>query len=166
MDRLSTLHSNPGARKKRKTVGRGNASGHGSYSTRGGKGQTARTGSGYKPGFEGGQTPMYRRMPKLKGFNNPNHVSFQVVNVGVLNVFDNGEEINIVRLFEKKLISDKNKPLKVLGDGELTKKLHIKADRFSKSAKMKIEKALGTVTELMGGVPPKLNTDRSRPISS
>lgn len=149
MDRLSTLHSNYGAHKKRKTVGRGNASGHGSSSTRGGKGQTARTGSGYKPGFEGGQTPFYRRMPKLKGFNNPNHVSFQVVNVGALNVFDSDEEVNVVRLFEKKLISNKNKPVKILGDGELTKKLHIKTDRVSKNAKIKIEKASGTATELM-----------------
>ncbi len=159
MDNLSNLHSNPGARKKRKTVGRGNASGHGSYSTRGGKGQTARTGSGYKPGFEGGQTPFYRRMPKLKGFNNPNHVSFQVVNVGDLNSFDNNEEVNIVRLFEKKLISNKNKPVKILGDGELTKKLHIKADRVSKSAKIKIEKAAGTITELMTKTEPVVKTE-------
>ena len=149
MSNLLKLHSNPGARKKRKTVGRGNASGHGSSSTRGGKGQTARTGSGYKPGFEGGQTPFYRRMPKLKGFNNPNHISFQAVNVEALNIFENGDEVDIVKLFEKKLISSKNKPLKILGDGELTKKLHVKADRFSKSAKQKIEKIEGKITELM-----------------
>lgn len=149
MNHLVQLHSNPGARKKRKTVGRGNGSGHGSYSTRGGKGQTARTGSGYKPGFEGGQTPLYRRMPKLKGFNNPNHISFQTVNVNALNVFENGDEVDIVKLFEKKMISSKNKPVKILGDGELTKKLYVKADRFSKSAKLKIEKSEGKIMELM-----------------
>ena len=149
MDKLLKLQSNPGARKRRKVVGRGNGSGHGTYSTRGGKGQTARTGSGYKPGFEGGQTPIYRRMPKLKGFNNPNHVSYQVVNVSSLNVFADNEEVNVVKLFEKKLISQKEKPVKILGDGELTKKLTVKVDRISASAKTKIEKAKGNAQELM-----------------
>lgn len=150
MDKLQNLKSNPGARKKRKTVGRGNGSGHGSYSTRGGKGQTARSGSGYKPGFEGGQTPLYRKMPKLKGFNNINHVDYQVVNVESLNLFfDDNEEINVVKLYEKKLISHKDRPVKILGDGELTKKFTVKVDRVSASAKEKIEKAKGTVHELM-----------------
>ena len=149
MSKLLQLHNNPGARKKAKTVGRGNGSGHGSSSTRGGKGQTARTGSGYKPGFEGGQTPLYRKMPKLKGFNNPNHLKYQVVNVGDLNIFEDGEEINTVKLFEKKLINKKGKLVKILGNGELTKKLTVKADRISESAKEKIEKAKGTATELM-----------------
>ena len=149
MSKLLNLHNNPGARKRAKTVGRGNGSGHGSSSTRGGKGQTARTGSGYKPGFEGGQTPLYRKMPKLKGFNNPNHISYQVVNVDDLNIFEDGEEINTVKLFEKKLINKKENPVKILGNGELTKKLTVKVDRISESAKVKIEKAKGTATELM-----------------
>ncbi len=149
MDKLLNLKSKPGARKKRKTVGRGNGSGHGTYSTRGGKGQTARTGSGYKPGFEGGQTPLYRKMPKLKGFNNINHINYQPVNVESLNIFDDNEEINVVKLYEKKLVSRKDKPVKVLGNGELTKKLTVKVDRVSASAKEKIEKAKGTVQELM-----------------
>lgn len=149
MKNLLELKSNRGARKKKKTVGRGNASGHGSSSTRGGKGQTARSGSGYKPGFEGGQTPLYRKMPKLKGFNNINHITYQVVNVGDLNVFEDGEEVNVIRLFEKKLISKKNKPVKILGEGELKKKLSIKVDRVSSSAKEKIEKIKGNFTELM-----------------
>ncbi len=149
MDRLLNLKSKHGARKKTKVVGRGNGSGHGSYSTRGGKGQTARSGSGYKPGFEGGQTPLYRRMPKLKGFNNPNHVSFQVINLDTLNIFEDGTEVDAAKMFEKSLIRSKNKPVKVLGNGELTKKLHIKADNFSKSAVEKLEKSKSTFTQLM-----------------
>ena len=149
MDRLLKLTSNPGARKKRKVVGRGVGSGHGTYSTRGMNGQRQRTGSSKSPGFEGGQTPLFRRLPKFKGFTNPNRVTFQVVNVGNLNVFGDNENVDVVSLFEKKLISSKSKPVKLLGDGELTKKLNIKVDRISESAKLKIEKAKGTVTELM-----------------
>lgn len=149
MERLLKLTSNPGARKRRKVVGRGVGSGHGTYSTRGMNGQRQRTGSSRSPGFEGGQTPLFRRLPKFKGFNNVNRVSFQVVNVGKLNVFDENEEVNVIKLYEKKLISSKSKPVKILGDGELTKKLNIKVDRISGSAKLKIEKAKGTATELL-----------------
>lgn len=149
MSLLQQLKSNKGARKRRKVVGRGNASGHGTYSTRGMNGQRQRTGSSRSPGFEGGQTPLFRKLPKLKGFNNPNHVTFQVVNVESLNVFEDGSEIDIVKLFEKHLIAHKDRPVKILGDGELTKKLNIKVDRISTSAKSKIEKAKGTATELM-----------------
>ncbi len=153
MDRLLNLKSNVGARHKNKTVGRGNGSGHGSYSTRGGKGQTARSGSGYKPGFEGGQTPLYRRMPKLKGFNNPNHVKFQVVNLDDLNRFADAEEVTAAKLFDAKLIRYKDRPVKVLGEGELTKKVHIKVEKVSKSAQEKIEKAKAKFTELMIAEP-------------
>lgn len=149
MDRLLKLESNPGSRKRRKVVGRGVGSGHGTYSTRGMNGQRQRTGSSRSPGFEGGQTPLYRRLPKFKGFNNPNRVSFQVVNVGYLNVFGDNEDVDVVKLYEKKLIKSKSQPVKVLGDGELTKKLNVKVDRISGSAKLKIEKAKGTATELM-----------------
>lgn len=148
MKSLLKLKRNTGAVRKRKTVGRGNGSGHGTYATRGGKGQTARTGSGYKPGFEGGQTPLYRKMPKLKGFNNINHVTYQVVNVGDLNLFEDGEEIDVIKLYEKGLVSKKDLPVKILGDGELTKKVVLKVDRASKSAKEKIESIKGSITEL------------------
>lgn len=147
MSSLLTLTSNKGARKKAKTVGRGNGSGHGTYSSRGGKGQTARTGSRKRPGFEGGQTPLYRKMPKYKGFNNPNHVEYQVVNVKSLNVFDDNTEVTSASLFEKKLISSQSRPVKILGDGEVTKKLIIKVDKVSASAKEKVEKAKGQVVE-------------------
>lgn len=149
MDRLLNLTSNPGARKRRKVVGRGVGSGHGTYSTRGMNGQRQRTGSGKKPGFEGGQTPLFRRLPKFRGFTNINRVEFQVVNVGKLNQFEENSDIDVIKLFEKKLISSKSKPVKILGDGDLTKKLNIKVDRISESAKLKIEKANGTATELM-----------------
>jgi large subunit ribosomal protein L15 len=149
MDRLLSLQSNPGARKKRKTVGRGVGSGHGTYSTRGMNGQRQRTGSKKRPGFEGGQTPLYRRLPKFKGFTNINRVSFQVVNVENLNSFNDNDEVDVIKLYEKKLISSKSKPVKVLGNGELTKKLTVKVDRISESAKLKIEKAKGTAIELM-----------------
>lgn len=134
-----SLKPNPGSRKKKRLLGRGDGSGHGSFSTHGGKGQTARSGGGRKPGFEGGQTPLLRRLPKLKGFRNPNRLPYQVVNVGSLNVFDDGSTVDLVALYEKNLISRKNKPLKILGDGTLEKKLTVKADAASPEAKRKIE---------------------------
>lgn len=149
MDSLLNLRRNKGATQTKKRLGRGNGSGLGTYSGRGGKGQTARTGGNIKPGFAGGQTPLYRQMPKYRGFNNPNHVTFQVINVSDLNVFEEGTEINAQTLLEKRLISSLNKPIKLLGNGELNKKLTIIVDRLSNSAKEKIENAKGSVTELM-----------------
>jgi large subunit ribosomal protein L15 len=149
MSSLLKLKSNPGARKRAKEVGRGNGSGHGTYSTRGMNGQSQRTGSQRRPGFEGGQTPLYRKMPKLKGFNNPNNVTYQVINVDKLNVFAENEEVDVVKLYEKHLISHKDQPVKLLGDGELTKKLVVKVDKFSALAKEKIEKAGGKTIGLI-----------------
>src|SRR5690606_28276115 len=149
MSKLLDLRSNKGARKRSKRVGRGNASGFGTYAGRGLNGQNSRTGGGVRPGFEGGQTPLYRKMPKLKGFKNVNRINFQVVNVEKLNSFNEGDEINIAKLYEAKMISNKAQPVKILGDGELSKKLTVKVDRVSKSAQAKIEKAKGTVVELM-----------------
>jgi large subunit ribosomal protein L15 len=146
MSSLQTLKRNPGATKRPKVVGRGNGSGHGTYSTRGMNGQRQRTGSQKRPGFEGGQTPLHRRMPKLKGFSNPNRVSYQIVNVSELEGFDDNTEINVVRLYEKGIISSKNRPVKLLGDGDIKKKLTIKLDKCSASAKEKIEKAGGAIT--------------------
>ncbi len=145
---LQNLKSHKGARKRAKIVGRGNGSGHGTYSTRGGKGQTARTGSKSSPGFEGGQTPLYRKMPKLKGFSNINRVSYQVINIESLNVFNDNEEVDVVKLYEKNLIRHKNKPVKLLGEGDLKKKLTVKIEKASASAKEKISKANGKVIEL------------------
>lgn len=146
---LQTLKANPGRNKAKRRVGRGNGSGAGTYSGRGMKGQSARSGGKRKSGFEGGQMSYIKRMPKLKGFKNPNRVEFQVVNVGDLNDFNNNDEVNIVSLYEKNLICKKDRPVKILGKGELTKKLNIKADRVSSSAQEKITKAGGKFEELL-----------------
>lgn len=135
-------------RKRRKTLGRGNSSGHGTYSGKGIKGQKARSGGTLHPGFEGGQTPMLRKMPKLKGFKNPNHITYQAVNVGRLNIFEENEKITKENLFAKNLISKKNKPVKLLGDGELTKTLEITVDKASKEAIKKIESRKGKIVIL------------------
>ena len=147
-----TLSPKPGSRKKAISIGRGDGSGHGSYSGRGMKGQSSRSGGTVKPGFEGGQTPLIRRLPKLKGFKNPNRLPFQVINVVKLNVFENGATVDLVSLFDKGFISKKNLPVKLLGDGEVTKKLTVKVDAVSNSAKGKIEAAGGSVL-----IPAKKN---------
>ncbi len=153
MTKLHNLKSNKGARYKAKRIGRGNSSGAGAYSGRGMNGQNSRTGGGVKPGFEGGQTPLIRKMPKLKGFKNVNRVEYQVVNVGNLSIFDENEEIDIVKLYEKKLISSKVRPVKLLGDGEVVKKLIVKVDLTSASAREKIEKAKGKVMVMREPAP-------------
>jgi large subunit ribosomal protein L15 len=149
MSKLLTIKANPKARKSRKRVGRGNGSGLGTYSSRGMNGQNQRTGGGVRPGFEGGQTPLYRKMPKLKGFRNVNRINYQVVNVDKLNDFNEKDEIDVTKLYENNLISNKAKPVKILGNGELTKALTVKVDKVSASAREKIEKAKGKVIELM-----------------
>ncbi|MBU0667589.1 50S ribosomal protein L15 [Patescibacteria group bacterium] len=149
MTKLLNLKSNAGARSRKKRVGRGNGSGSGTYCGRGVNGQNCRTGGGTRPGFEGGQTPLYRKMPKLKGFKNVNRINFQVVNVQKLNNFEENDEIDILKLYEKKYITNKSQPVKILGDGELTKKLTVKVDKVSATAKAKIEKAKGSVVELI-----------------
>ncbi|MBD3330383.1 50S ribosomal protein L15 [Candidatus Peregrinibacteria bacterium] len=131
---------------KKKRIGRGNGSKMGTYSCKGMKGQTARTGGKRRPGFEGGQTPFLRKMPKLKGFKNPNYVDYQVVNVGDLEIFDDKAEVTIKELLEKNLVSKKDKPVKLLGGkGELKKSITISVDRASASAIKQVEKAKGKV---------------------
>jgi large subunit ribosomal protein L15 len=143
---IHDLYPAPGSRKKRKRVGRGNASGHGTTAGRGDKGQNSRSGGGKGPGFEGGQNPMHMRMPKLGGFKNPNRVEYAVVNVGRLQeLFGKGETVDVDSLFEKGVIKAKTVPVKVLGDGEITVPLTVKVDKVSASAKAKIEAAGGTV---------------------
>jgi len=142
---LLDLRSKTG-NKKRKRVGRGNASGHGTFCCRGMNGQSARSGGRVRPGFEGGQTPYLRKMPKLRGFKNPNHVEYQVINVGDLNTFEDGAEITKEILLEKNLIGKKTMPVKLLaGKGELEKKLTVKVDKASKAAVEKIEAKGGKV---------------------
>lgn len=135
------------ANQQRNRVGRGPGSGNGKTSGRGQKGQKARSGGSIRLGFEGGQTPLARRLPK-RGFTNFNRVEYAIVNVETLNQFEDGTEINAALLLDKKIIRKELGGLKVLGDGELTKKLNVKANKFSKSAKEAIEKAGGTAEEI------------------
>jgi large subunit ribosomal protein L15 len=143
------LRQPAGARHKRKRVGRGNASGHGTYSTRGRKGQKARSGGGVRPGFEGGQLPLIRRMASKRGFRNPFRVDYEEVNVGMLALFTAGAAVNAETLAAARLVRT-GKPVKVLGEGELTMALTVEAASFSKSAKAKIEAAGGSVRWLNG----------------
>ncbi len=143
--KLNEMKPKAGSQKARRRVGRGNASGHGTYSGRGCKGQGQRKSSNVRPGFEGGQTPLISRLPKLRGFKNPNKVFFQIVNVSSLEVFKDNEEVNIQSLLEKKLISKKDVPVKVLGNGKITKKIVLKVQKASKAAKDKIIAAGGKV---------------------
>lgn len=143
---LNDLFPAPGSQKNRKRVGRGNGSGHGSTAGRGDKGQNSRAGGGKGPGFEGGQNPIHMRMPKLGGFKNRNRVEYAVVNVGRLDeLFDAGETVDVDALFAKGVIKAKTVPVKVLGDGEITKALTIKIDKVSAPARTKVEAAGGTV---------------------
>jgi len=143
---LNDLFPAPGSRTSRKRVGRGNGSGHGSTAGRGDKGQNSRAGGGKGPGFEGGQNPLHMRMPKLGGFKNRNRVEYAVVNVSRLeDIYAAGDTVDVDSLFEKGVIKSKTTPVKVLGDGELTKKLTVKIDKISGPARAKIEAAGGTV---------------------
>lgn len=140
--KLHDLH-NTVKRPSRKRVGRGNGSGMGTTAARGGKGANARTGFTWRPHFEGGQIPLFRRLPK-RGFTNPNHVEYTVINVGSLEtLFAAGEEVNAESLCRKGMVGKAVAALKILGDGALTKALKVKANRFSASAKQKIEAAGG-----------------------
>ncbi len=143
--KLNEMKPKVGSTKARKRVGRGNASGSGTFCGRGCKGQGQRKSANVRPGFEGGQTSLISRLPKLRGFKNPNKVFFQVVNVGSLNDFKDGAEVNIQTLLEKKLVSKKDVPVKVLGNGKLTKKVVLKVQKASRVAKAKVLAAGGKV---------------------
>ena len=141
--KLSDLAPNPGSRKKRKRIGRGPGSGHGKTSCKGHKGQKARSGGGVKPGFEGGQMPLQRRLPK-RGFTNIFQKKFAIVNIATLN---NLEETTITPeyLLKEGVIKKLHDGIKVLGNGEITRPVTVKAHAFSASAKEKITKAKGSV---------------------
>ena len=125
-------------------MGRGDGSGHGKTAGRGGKGQSARAGFTWRPHFEGGQMPLFRRLPK-RGFTNPNHLTFTVVNVRDLEKnFEAGQEVSAELLSKRGLIGAVAAGLKILGDGELSKALKVRANKFSASAKQKIEAAGGS----------------------
>ena len=143
---LNDLRPAEGSKKPRKRVGRGNSSGHGTYSGRGLNGQLSRAGGGKGAGFEGGQQPLAMRLPKLPGFKNHNRVEYAPVNVARLEaLFADGETVDAESLMAKGVIKHDYIPVKVLGDGELTKQLTVKVDKVSASAKAKIEAAGGKV---------------------
>jgi len=155
---LQDLKSNVKSRKKR--VGRGNGSKKGTYATRGMNGQNSRSGGGVRPGFEGGQTPFLRKTPKSKGFKNINRVEFQIVNTGSLNVFNDGDIVNLESLLEKNILRKKDQPVKLLsGKGTLAKKLEIIVHKASKSALQEVEKTSSKLTVLITETPKKNKTE-------
>lgn len=162
--RLSDLRPTPGSVRRPKRVGRGNASGHGTYSTRGGKGQTARSGYRMPPAFEGGQTPLWKRVPK-RGFKNPPRRTYAFVNVGQLHeAFPDGAEITPAVLQERGLIEKVEGGVKILGDGPLAKRLIVKAHKFSKSAREKILAAGGQVVALIPEEAAPPPSPQSQPV--
>jgi len=146
---LSELKPTKGSRKRKKIVGRGPGSGHGKTSCRGHKGQKSRSGYSHKRGSEGGQMPLYRRLPK-KGFNNPFKQKFSIINIKDLNVFEDGAEIKPENLVEKGLIKNTKYPVKVLGNGELKVKCKVYAAKFSKKAEEKIKSFGGEIIKTEG----------------
>jgi large subunit ribosomal protein L15 len=150
--RLHDLKPRPGAKHRRKRLGQGESSGHGKTSGRGGKGQTARSGSSIRIGFEGGQMPLIRRIPK-RGFNNTRFTTYyHAVNVGDLNQFDDGARVDETALRSIGLANGRASGIKILGNGELSKKLTVSASAFSASAKSKIE-AKGGACEVISRKP-------------
>lgn len=143
MMNLHSLENSPGSHRRRKRLGRGESSGTGKTAGRGSKGQHSRAGSGYDPTFEGGQMPLYRRLPKY-GFKNRNRIEFAPVNVEQLNRFEDGSEIDQQALREAGLVNGFRRPVKILGEGQLERNLTVTAEAFSASAKKKIEAAGGT----------------------
>ena len=137
-----------GAARQRKRVGRGDGSGHGSFSGKGMKGQKSRSGGGVRPGFEGGQLPLAKALPKMRGFKNMFRKEYSVVNLDALAKFPANSEVTPSLLMETGVVKNLKKPIKVLGRGELEVPLVVEAHRFSTSAREKIEVAGGSVRDL------------------
>jgi large subunit ribosomal protein L15 len=138
----------PGSRHPAKRVGRGNGSGHGTYSGRGCKGQKSRAGYKIRPGFEGGQLPLIKRLPRKRGFTNIFRTEYSAVNTERLNAFDPGSEVTPESMLAAGIIKSLKNPVKVLGSGDIDRPLKVRAHKFSASAKAKIEAAGGTIEEV------------------
>ena len=147
MVRQDSLSPTPGSRRARKRVGRGDSS-HGSYSGRGSKGQKSRAGYKIRPGFEGGQLPLIKRLPRKRGFTNIFRVEYSVVNIDKLNIFEPGSEVTPEKLVAAGVLKSQRQPVKILAEGEINHPLVVKANKFSASAKAKIEAAGGKVEEV------------------
>ena len=148
MVRQNSIAPAPGSKKTRKRVGRGNGSGHGTYSGRGCKGQKSRAGYKMRPGFEGGQLPLIKRLPRKRGFTNIFRTEYSTVNIGQLSAFESGSEVTPEILEATGLVKSLKKPIKILADGEIDHAITVKANKFSASAKAKIEAAGGTAEEV------------------
>ena len=145
---LEKLSPAPGSKKKRKRVGRGNGSGHGTYSGRGCKGQKSRAGCDMRPGFEGGQLPLIKRLPQKRGFFNIFRTEYSLVNIDKLNIFEPGSEVTPEKLLAAGIVKSLQRPIKILAAGEISHPLVVKANKFSAAAKAKIEAAGGKVEEV------------------
>lgn len=137
-----------GAKHRKKRVGRGSGSGHGTTACRGTKGQKSRAGFSMRPGFEGGQNPLTKRLPEQRGFTNIFRIEYSTINISSLNRFESGQEIRPEDLVERRLIRSLNKPVKIMGSGEIDKPVTVKANKFTQTAKRKIESAGGKVEEI------------------
>jgi len=146
--RLDELAPVPGAKKKRKRVGRGDSSGHGTYSGRGRDGQKSRSGYSIKRGFEGGQLPLIKRLPQKRGFVNIFRIEYSVVSIAKLNVFESGSEVTLEKLVAAGLVKSLRHPVKILAGGDIDRPLSVKAHKFSAAAKAKIEAAGGSAEEV------------------
>ncbi len=142
------LGPSTGARHKRKRIGRGLGSGHGRTAGKGSKGQLARAGRHIRPGFEGGQNPLIKRLPEKRGFTNIFRVEYDTINITVLNRFEADSEVTPQRFVEEGLVKSLRKPIKILGNGELLKPLTVSAHKFTQTARSKIEAAGGMVEEI------------------
>ncbi len=143
MVRQHELAPPEGAKKDRKRVGRGDGSGHGTYSGRGLKGQKSRSGYSRKPGFEGGQLPLIKRLPRKRGFTNIFRIEYTIVSLDKLNVFSAGSEVTAEKLVAAGLVKSLRKPIKILADGQIKHALVVKVNKFSATAKAQIEAAGG-----------------------
>lgn len=144
---LNNLRPSIGSTKNRKRIGRGTGSGHGKTATKGHKGQKARSGGSIKAGFEGGQMPLQRRLPK-RGFTPLDHIEYSLVNINKLDIFEPGAVIDSLALISKGLIKSDRFAIKILGNGDITKSFKVMANKFSQSAKDKIIAAGGSVEEI------------------
>jgi len=145
---LEKLSPAPGSKKKSKRVGRGDGSRHGTYSGRGCKGQKSRSGNKMRPGFEGGQMPLIKRLPQKRGFVNIFRTEYGTVNIDQLGIFEPGSEVTPEKLLAVGIVKSLKRPIKILGNGEMAHPLMVKANKFSAAAKAKIEAAGGKVEEI------------------
>lgn len=148
MVRQNNIAPAPGSRKASKRVGRGDGSGHGTYSGRGCKGQKSRAGYKMRPGFEGGQLPLIKRLPRKRGFTNIFRTEYSTVKVGALNGFDAGSEVTPEKMVAAGIIKSLKNPIKILADGDIDRSLTVRANKFTASARAKIEAAGGKVEEV------------------